>query len=473
MTGRALWTAADAARATGGATAADWSARGVSIDSREVAPGDLFVALRGPRFDGHDFVAAALAAGAAAAMVERRPDGVASDAPLLEVGDTLDGLRALAAAARERTGAKIAAVTGSVGKTGVKEALRAALAAQGRTAASARSLNNHWGVPLSLARLPADADFGVFEVGMNHAGEIEPLSRLLRPHVAIITTVAPAHIGHFGSIEEIADAKAEIFAGMSGGTAVLNRDNAMFDRLAAAARAAGVAEIIGFGESRAADSRLIDCSLDNQGANVEADLGGRHIVYRLSLPGRHQVINSLAVLTACAALGADVGKAAQALSEIAPMAGRGRRHAVRLVNGALTLIDESYNANPASMKAAIEMLAAARPGPCGRRVAVLGDMRELGARSAEYHAALAGVLEENGIELVYSCGADMAAMMDRLPTAMRAAHAATSRELADDVVRAAAAGDVIMVKGSLASGMQVVVDALLALDREPDAAANG
>jgi len=473
VTGPPLWTAADAARATGGASGSDWRARGVSIDSRETARGDLFVALRGPRFDGHDFVAGALAGGAAAAMVERRPDGVAPDAPLLLVGDTLNGLRALAVAARNRTGAKIAAITGSVGKTGVKEALRAALAPQGKTTASARSLNNHWGVPLSLARLPADADFGVFEVGMNHAGEIEPLSRLLRPDVAIITTVAPAHIGHFGSIEAIADAKAEIFAGMNGGTAILNRDNAMFERLSAAARAAGVTNIVSFGESAAADARLNDCTLDNQGANVDAHLHGRHLVYRLALPGRHQVINSLAVLAACLALGADIAIASRALAEISPMAGRGQRHRVRLVNGALTLIDESYNANPASMKAAIEMLADARPGPCGRRIAVLGDMRELGDRSAEYHVALADVLIENGIERVYACGDEMAAMMDRLPPAIRAAHAATSRDIAEDVVRAAAADDVIMIKGSLASGMRVVVDALLALDREPEAAANG
>jgi len=468
-----LWTAAEAARATGGTGASDWRAEGVCIDSREAGPGDLFVALAGPRFDGHDFVADALRAGAAAAMVARRPDGLAPDAPLLLVDDTLDGLRALAAAARRRGRAKICAITGSVGKTGTKEALAAALGRQGRTAASARSLNNHWGVPLSLARLPADADFGVFEVGMNHAGEIEPLSLLLRPDVAIITTVAPAHIGHFDSIEAIADAKAEIFAGMKGGTAVLNRDNALFDRLSAAARSAGVTEIIAFGESAGADARLLDCSLDNQGANVDAEICGRHIAYRLSLPGRHQVFNSLAVLAACHVLDADVAAAARTLSEITPLAGRGQRHRVRLVNGAFTLIDESYNANPASMRAAIEMLADTRPEPCGRRVAVLGDMRELGDRSTDYHAALAGVLAENGIERVYACGQEMAQMMAHLPPAMRGMHAATSREIADDVARAAAAGDVIMIKGSLASAMSVVVEALLALDREPEAAANG
>ncbi len=468
-----LWTAADAARATGGTAGSDWNAQGVAIDSREVAPGDLFVALKGPNFDGHDFVTAALAAGAAAAMVARQPDGIAPDAPLLAVGDTLDGLRALAKAARDRTKAKITAITGSVGKTGTKEALGAALAAQGNTTASARSLNNHWGVPLSLARLPADADFGVFEVGMNHPGEIEPLSRLLRPDVAIVTTVAPAHIGNFNSLEEIADAKAEIFAGMSGGVAILNRDNALFERLSRAAQAGGVTDIIGFGESVAADARLLDWTLDNQGANVDAHVCNRHIAYRLSLPGRHQVINSIAVLAACCALGADVAVAARAQSGIAAMAGRGARHLVRLVNGSLTLIDESYNANPASMAAAIEMLADTRPGPCGRHIAVLGDMRELGARSTEYHAALANVLAEHGIERVYACGVEMSAMMDRLPPAMRGTHAATSHEIADDVVRAAAAGDIIMIKGSLASGMRVVVDALLTLDREPDTAVNG
>ncbi|MEE8333203.1 MAG: UDP-N-acetylmuramoylalanyl-D-glutamyl-2,6-diaminopimelate--D-alanyl-D-alanine ligase [Alphaproteobacteria bacterium] len=468
-----LWTATDAARATGGTASSDWNVQGISIDSRDIAQGDLFVALKGPNFDGHDFVAAALAAGAGAAMVTHQPNGTPTDAPLLTVGDTLDGLRALATAARDRTKAKIVAITGSVGKTGTKEALSAALAAQGNTSASARSLNNHWGVPLSLARLPPDADFGVFEVGMNHPGEIEPLSRLLRPDVAIVTTVAPAHIGNFNSLEEVADAKAEIFAGMSGGSAILNRDNDLFERLSQAAQAAGITNIIGFGKSDAADARLLDWTLDNQGANVDANVCNRHIAYRLSLPGRHQVINSLSVLAACCALGADIAVAARALSEIAAMAGRGERHLVRLVNGSLTLIDESYNANPASMGAAIEMLADTRPGPCGRHIAVLGDMHELGARSTEFHAALANVLAEHGIERVYACGEEMAAMINRLPPAMRGTHAATSRDIANDVVRAAAAGDVIMIKGSLASGMRCVVDALLALDHEPDAAANG
>jgi UDP-N-acetylmuramoyl-tripeptide--D-alanyl-D-alanine ligase len=473
MTAAPLWTAGEAAAATGGNATRDWTAGGVSIDSRSVAAGDLFVALKGPKFDGHDFVAGALGAGAAAAMVERVPEGAPADAPLLVVGDTMEGLNALGRAARARTAARIAAVTGSVGKTGTKEALKQALAAQGPTAASASSFNNQWGVPLSLARMPAGSSYGVFEVGMNHPGEITPLSRLIRPDVAIITTVAPAHTEFFPSLAAVADAKAEIFAGMSGGAAVLNRDNEFFGRLVAAARAAHVGEIVGFGADRRAEARLLSCRPGPEGSDVSADICGIRVDYRIGIAGRHHVINSLAVLAAVRALGADVRRAAAAMAALEPLAGRGRRHRIAVAGGALTVIDESYNANPASMRAAIETLATLAPGRNGRRIAVLGEMRELGASAAEQHAALGPLLRASGVDLVFAAGPALAPMFGALPETMRGAHEAASDSLAPLVARAVHAGDVVTIKGSLASRMRTVVDALLALGGKPRRAANG
>src|SRR5579871_1406008 len=367
-----------------------WSAVGVSIDSRSLKPGELFVALRGPRHDGHDFVTSAFARGAAAAMVDRDLVADPRPGPLLRVGDTLAGLGALAAAARARSRARIVGVTGSVGKTGTKEALRLALASEAPAFAAAGSLNNHWGVPLSLARLPPDAAFGVFELGMNHAGEIAGLTRLVRPHIALITTVEPAHLGYFDSVAAIADAKAEIFLGLEPqGAAVLNHDNPFFERLAAAARAAGAGSIISFGANPAATVRLAGCTLEPEGSAVEAVLGDKRLRFRLNLPGRHWVMNALGVLGVCVALGCDLERAATALAALEPLPGRGRRHRLPWRGGRLRLIDESYNASPAAMAAAIAVLGAATLEPGGRRVAVLGDMLELGDGAAEFHRALA------------------------------------------------------------------------------------
>lgn len=469
----ALWTETTAAEATGGHAVGTWSAQGVSIDSRSVAPDDLFVAIEGPRLDGHDFVSTAMQSGAAAALISRRTDDMADDTPSLEVPDTLEALRALAIAARARTEAKIIAVTGSVGKTSTKEALRLALEDQGKTTASASSFNNHWGVPLSVARMPDDTAYGVFEVGMNHAGEIEPLSHIIRPHVAVITTIEPAHIEFFDSIEGIADAKAEIFTGMSGGTAVLNRDNPLFDRLAAAARDSGIDTILAFGEHPDADARLITHATDRQGSNVEADIVGRRIGYRLSMPGRHFVMNSLAVLAAVSAVGGKVATAARALEALVPLDGRGRRHEIILKDGSFTLIDESYNANPASMRAAFDSLAMTRPGPNGRRMVALGEMRELGAQSDAFHRDLADVLMAKGIDKVFACGPQMADMYGDLPRTMQAGFADDSAALASEVSSAVRAGDVVVVKGSLASAMKNVVDGLMALGDTPSNVVNG
>jgi len=458
-----LWTSASAATTTGGRATAEWEAHGVSIDSRAVKKGDLFVAIDGPNFDGHDFVSSAMNAGAAAAIISRHPEGLAKTAPLLVVANTMDALRALAVAARTRTTARIIAVTGSVGKTSTKDSLHTALAQQGKTSASVKSFNNHWGVPLSLARMPAAADFGIFEVGMNHAGEIAPLSRMIQPHVAVITTVEAAHIKFFDSIEAIADAKAEIFMGMEGGTAVLNRDNPLYDRLAAAARTCGVDQILAFGEHEEANVRLISCVGDADGASVKADINGQPIDYRTGAPGKHLVMNSLAMLAAISAVNADVALAARSLRDTTPGAGRGQRHSIALADGILTLIDESYNANPASMKAAIETLGAAAPGPGGRRIAVLGDMRELGRRSAEFHRTVADQLLSNKIDLTFACGPAMAAMVEGLPTENLGAYAEDSGSLARQVAKNVRPGDVVIVKGSLATGMKTVVEALLGL----------
>ncbi len=470
----ALWTSIEAAVATGGTSTQPWSASGVSIDSRSVAPGDLFVALAGPNFDGHEFVADALKRGAAAAMVARVPAGVAADAPLLQVADTLAALVELGRAARRRTAARIIGVTGSVGKTGTKEALRRALERQGRTVASAASFNNHWGVPLSLARMPRETAFGVFEMGMNHPGEIDQLTRLVEPDVAIITTIAPAHLGYFASVEAIADAKAEIFNGMSAkGAAVLNRDNPHFDRLAAAAKARGLSRIMGFGEHTDAAIRLIDCHLYSTASAVTAVVMGEIVDYCLSLPGRHWVINSLAVMGAVKAAGGDISAAAMAMGTLEGMDGRGRRHRVAMPGGAFDLIDESYNANPDSMRAALAVLGGAEPQAGGRRIAVLGDMLELGHTASSLHGNLAEPVLAAGVDLVFTVGREMENLDRALPPARLGGHAATSAELAPRLAAAVRPGDVLMVKGSLGSRMAEIVKHLLKGVRETALADKG
>ncbi len=463
MTAAALWTGTEAAAATGGRNTRDWRATGASIDSRTTTTGDLFIALEGPVFDGHEFVGAAFANGAAAGLVSTVPDAdaVPEGGALHVVDDTMAALGALAAAARARTRARIAAVTGSAGKTGTKEALRHVLEAQGPTSASRSSFNNHWGVPLSLARMPSDTAYGIFEVGMNHAGEIAPLSRLIRPHVAIVTNVEAAHLEYFVSVEAIADAKAEIFVGMApDGTAVLNRDNAHFERLKSAAEDRGIARIVGFGAAPEADVRLVEAISADGHEDVSAEIHGRRIDYRLGVAGRHWVMNSLAVLAAVAALGADVDAAAGALATLGALDGRGRVHRITIGGAAITLIDESYNANPASIRAALETLGRTAPAPGGRRIAVLGEMRELGARSRELHADLAEPVAANRIDLVFAAG-EMGALHDRLAPGVGAAHADTGTDLIDDILRTVRGGDVVMVKGSNASRMTAVVEALL------------
>ncbi len=436
---------------------------GISIDSRSVGKGDAFFAIQGDNRDGHEFVETALKAGAGVAVVaHNRTIKFAADAPLLEVDDVLEGLRDLARAARARlTSAKVIGVTGSVGKTGTKEALRLALGADGETYASVASYNNHWGVPLSLSRCPADVKYAVFEIGMNHAGEITPLVALVRPHVAIVTTVEPVHLEYFGSLEKIADAKAEIFSGIElGGAAVLNRDNSQYARLAAAAKKAKVARVVTFGENAKADSRLTRFSLQPDSSTVEADILGQHVTYKLGAPGKHLVLNSLAVLTAAALTGADLALAALALDRLKPAIGRGARMTLTLPSGSALLIDESYNANPASMRAAIALLGQAPVGPRGRRIAVLGDMLELGDQGDDLHRALAALLAAAQIDLVYCSGPQMKALWEALPSGRRGGYAETAAALEPSVLDALRDGDAVMVKGSLGSKMGPIVKAL-------------
>lgn len=452
----ALWTAGQIAAATGGSADRDWSVTGVSIDTRSIAPGDLFVALVGPNNDAHEFVQEALSRGAGGALVTHRPEGVAEDAPLVTVADTLDALTTLGAEGRLRAAASVIGVTGSVGKTSVKEALRHVLSEEYVTHASAASHNNHWGVPLTLARLPCDAHYAIIEMGMNRAGEIADLARLAVPHVALITRIAPAHLGHFSSVEAIADAKAELFEGLeAGGVAVLNRDDEYFDRLKAAAKRRD-APVITFGAHVESDWRLVDARLEPRFSEVEVELEGRRLHYRLGLPGRHQVENSLAVLASVGALCADVDAAAAALADLPAAVGRGRFRPLNVEGGEATLLDESYNANPASMRAAIELLGR-QPG---RRIAVLGDMLELGPASPALHRELTGALDAAEVDLVFTCGSLTQELNRDLPRERVGDHKPTSDLLADAVRSALRPGDVVLVKGSLGSRMAVIVDAL-------------
>ena len=435
---------------------------GISIDSRTLASGEAYFAVRGAVHDGHDFVAAALKAGAALAVVEKdQRVKFAPDAPLLLVDDVLAALVDLARAARGRLAAQVIAVTGSVGKTSTKEALLQVFAGQGKTHASAASFNNHWGVPLSLARCPADARFAVFEIGMNHAGEIEPLVKMVRPHVAIITTVEPVHLEFFAGIEAIADAKAEIFAGVeAGGAVVLNRDNSQFARLERRAGECGISRIVSFGVNKKADARLIDISLHASCSAVHADILGNEVTYKLGMPGRHMAMNSLAVLAAASLAGADLALASLSLSQIAPAAGRGVRRVLAVPGGEITLIDESYNANPASMAAALSVLGQTPVGPHGRRIAVLGDMLELGATGPQLHGGLNDAIRTDHVDLVYCCGPLMRYLWDALSTGKRGGYADSAANLQTQVLSAVRAGDAVMIKGSFGSKMKTIVTAL-------------
>lgn len=459
----------DAETATGGQSTAAWQATGVSIDSRSIEAGDLFIAIAGPNFDGHHFVENAFAGGAVAALVTTKwaaeQDRGGAENPLLLVADTMEGLENLAQAARKRCAARIAAITGSAGKTGTKDMLAKALTSQGRTTSTQGNLNNHWGLPLSLARMPADSEFGVFELGMSHAGEICHLAALAQPHVAIITNVEAAHLAFFESEQEIADAKAEIFQGMDAtGAVLLNRDNRHFQRLREHAEHNRVERIFSFGAHVDAEFRLLDCVVTSLGSEVRASVFGDIVEYSVGAPGRHWVQNSLAVIGASYLLGADMQATTAALADVQPAKGRGLRHTITIAGGDFELIDESYNANPASMCAAIEVLANANTGPGGRRIVVLGDMLELGPDAPGLHRNLAEGLADSDVDIAFLAGEHMAMLADAIPAQIIGAYEATSDRLIGSVAATVSPGDVVLVKGSLGSEMSCVVDALLAID---------
>lgn len=458
-----LWDAISVARAARGNANGEFQLSGVEIDSRDVVEGDLFFALQGETTDGHRFVESAFAKGAAAVVVDRPVNG-----PHILVSDTSRALELLGKAARSRAEAVIIGVTGSVGKTGVKEAIFAALDRSSRGAAhrSVKSYNNHVGVPLSLARMPARSRFGIFEMGMNHAGEIAALTRQVRPHVAVVTTIAPAHMEMLGSEEAIADAKAEIFEGLEpGGTAIIPADSPHFERLRASAKRQGAA-IVSFGRAGHADVRLLDAvPAANGGSLVTADMGDRRLCYTVAAPGEHWVINSLAVMAVVRAAGGDLGAAGLALGEMEGLAGRGARIEIAAKGGAALLIDESYNANPASMRATLAQLGTI---PARRRIAVLGAMKELGIQGPGFHAALAGPIADAGVDFAVLVGDEMRALADELGKSPKAAlgkkprfaHCATV-EQAQDALRqfGLERGDAILVKGSNSVGLGALVAA--------------
>ena len=464
----ALWTAAELRGATGGTLPADLAVTGISIDTRTIQPGDLFVALRDAR-DGHDFVADALAKGATAALVDRDPPGVAADAPLLRVADTLAGLQALGAAARARSTARVVGVTGSVGKTTTKEMLRTALGALGPTHASAASYNNHWGVPVTLARMPRAARFAAIEMGMNNRGEIAPLARMALPHVAIITTIGTAHIGNLGSQAAIAEEKADILLGLEkGGTAILPADTPFLPRLMERAKEVG-ARILTFGESARADIQLTDYVAGPDKGTARLLMDGLPLSVHLGAPGHHLALNACAVIAAVHALEGDVVVAAEALASFGAPAGRGERVALALPGGPALLLDDSYNASPASIRAGLAVLTAQT---ATRRVVVLGDMRELGPEGPAMHAELAPDVAQVA-DIVYCCGPLMQGLFDALPADRRGAHAPDSAALAPMVAASLKPGDAGLVKGSLGSRMATVVAALKSLNDKTGAAGAG
>ncbi|MFE3839378.1 UDP-N-acetylmuramoyl-tripeptide--D-alanyl-D-alanine ligase [Pseudogemmobacter sonorensis] len=468
MTLPPLWTSDQAARATHGRATRAFAVSGISIDSRNLVPGDLFVALRDVR-DGHDFVAAALAAGAGAALVSRLPDGVAEDAPLLIVEDVLAALEALGAAARARTSARVVAVTGSVGKTSTKEMLRAFLAPRGRTHVAEASYNNQWGVPLTLARMPADSEFAVIEIGMSNPGEIAPLARLARPEVALVTTVAPAHLAAFPSVEEIAREKGAIFEGLSpGGIAVINADLPQSPLLFAMAQEAD-ARITGFGSREGADWQLTELRLTDEATVLRARHPGGPLLFKVSTPGRHFALNALGALAVAGALGLDPVLAAHDIAAWAPPPGRGTRERIVLdsVEGSFfDLIDDAFNSNPASLAASLDVLIAARPTDGigavggGRRIAILGDMLELGDEELALHAAVARHPGLDAVSILHCVGPRMRALYEALPRARRGLWVETAPELAARARGLFDAGDIVLVKGSKGSKVSLVVDAL-------------
>jgi UDP-N-acetylmuramoyl-tripeptide--D-alanyl-D-alanine ligase len=459
-----MWSSQEIVNATGGTLQGlSFVAESVGIDSRKLQHGALFVALKGDRVDGHDYAKAAFASGAVAALVDHVPEQAKGCGAFIIVPDVYEAMLSMARTARARMVGRIIAITGSVGKTGTKEAIRMAAGSVGKVYATQGNLNNHIGLPLSLCNLPRDAAFGVFEMGMNHAGEIAFLTRLARPDVAVITNVEAVHLEFFSGIEAIASAKSEIMEGITaGGVVVLNRDNAMYDRLLQVAKKHNISRVLSFGEHEEADCRLMHYAIEYLGSRIEARIFDTPITYRLAATGKHWAIASLAALAAVTAAGADLANSAAALAHFQEPDGRGKLHRVTLPQGAVTLIDDCYNASPVSVKAALAKLAEVHQSLAqdARKIAILGDMLELGVSSPELHRALLVPLQAGGVDKVFACGAFMKSLFDLLPASMQGAYAPDATALTPKVMGALRQGDVILIKGSRGSRMDIVRDAL-------------
>jgi len=456
-----LWNERTAIEATGGTATHTWQASRVVIDSRSVKPGDLFFAIKGERFDGHQFVADALAKGAVAAVVSSASDTKGS---FLVVPDTLKALEDLGRYARARYVAKIVGVTGSVGKTSAKEMIKLALSAHGKTYASSGNYNNHIGTPLNLANLPPDIEYAVLEMGMNHAGEISHLTRMVQPHVALITTVEAVHLEFFESVDGIADAKAEIFEGVGeGGIAILNADNRYLTRLKMAAARNNISHVITFGDALEADIRLITYQADASGCSMDISVGDTLLPCKLSAIGKHWAKTVLMTLAVTRALGLSLDVSAKVLSSFSEPEGRGKLEAISVSGGVATLINDSYNASPASMKAAFAKTAECWEalGKKGRRIAALGDMLELGATAPDFHTELARDITHNGFDKIFTAGVLMKHLHDALPPTVRGEHSIESMALLPHLKSVLKPGDILLVKGSHGSKIYQLAEALI------------
>ncbi len=453
-----IWDSNDAEQATGGSSTKNWQASGVCIDSRKIQKGDLFIAIIGENQDGHKYVASALEKGAAAAIVNFVPEDVAQDAPLLVVEDTTEALWDLAKFSRERMKAKVIAVTGSVGKTSTKEMLAAALSGQGRVYYTEGNLNNHYGLPLSMSRVVKDTNYCVFELGMNHPGEISPLSVLAQPDVAIITTVEAVHLQYFESVEQIADAKAEIFDGVkTGGAVILNRDNPHFEKLKALAASKGIERKFCFGRAQKSDFKLLEYKDSLEGGEVKVVCKDRELTYKIGIAGEHQALNSLAVLAAIDSVGGDIKKAAKQFENFSAKDGRGKRYHL---NG-ITIIDDCYNASPASVSAALKVLGGVKKHCGGRAVAILGDMFELGDDASQMHAALQKKLVDNDIDVLFAAGTIIKSLYDSCAESMRGGFESSSQVLAPVAFANLKEGDIVLIKGSRGMKMENVLNHIL------------
>lgn len=452
-----LWTSKEVRDVTGGESPGDWEAGGISIDTRTLEKGDMFIALKGEQFDGHSYASEALKKGASVAMVKKLPDGITKYMPHIIVKDTQKALEDMAVFNRERSRAKIVAVTGSVGKTSVKDALTLVLGSIGKTHSTKGNLNNHIGLPLTLARLPENCKYAVLEMGMNHAGELSTLTKFAKPDVVVITSIEPVHMEFFGSMESIADAKSEIFEGVvKGGKAVLPFDSPYFQRLSDAAKSKGVSEMVTFGEKQGATCRLIS----REGQNITAEIAGMRMNYNLPLSGKHNAINSLAVLAAVYTCGAGYLTASKAFASLEPTEGRGKQYDINF-GSRITLIDDSYNASPASMRAAFSVLGDIKNKKGGRAVAVLGDMLELGEKTAEYHKNLKEDIVHNGVDKVFTAGSLMVNLHNVLPEEMKGDSCKDALDLLPVLKNKMQANDVVLIKGSHGSQMWKLAKKLL------------